>query len=55
MILLLLLFAIASIAKRCVVVVAVGNAVANISKWTGGPYTTNAVVPEDSFSVTKGI
>ncbi|RMJ11997.1 hypothetical protein CDV36_008371 [Fusarium kuroshium] len=23
-------------------------------KWTGGPYTTNAVVPEDSFSVTKG-
>ncbi|KAI8717491.1 CENP-V/GFA domain-containing protein [Fusarium sp. LHS14.1] len=23
-------------------------------KWTGGPYTSNAVVPEDSFSVTKG-
>ncbi|KAI5457095.1 Mss4-like protein [Mariannaea sp. PMI_226] len=23
-------------------------------KWTGGPYTSNAVVSEDSFSVTKG-
>jgi hypothetical protein len=30
------------------------DAAANTSKWTGGPYTTNAVVPEDSFSVTKG-
>ncbi|KAH7022308.1 Mss4-like protein [Ilyonectria destructans] len=23
-------------------------------KWTGGAFTSNAVVPEDSFSVTKG-
>ncbi|KAF7558908.1 hypothetical protein G7046_g5247 [Stylonectria norvegica] len=23
-------------------------------KWTGGPYTSNAGVPEDSFSIVKG-
>jgi hypothetical protein len=23
-------------------------------KWTGGPYTSNAVVPRTSFKVTKG-
>lgn len=23
-------------------------------KWTGGPYTSNAVVPRDKFKVTKG-
>ncbi|KAF4966545.1 hypothetical protein FSARC_5787 [Fusarium sarcochroum] len=23
-------------------------------KWTGGAFTSNAVIPEDSFSVTKG-
>ncbi|KAB8238237.1 hypothetical protein ETB97_007705 [Aspergillus alliaceus] len=23
-------------------------------KWTGGPFTSNAIVPRDSFQVTKG-
>lgn len=28
---------------------------ANSCQWTGSAYTSNAVVPRDSFKVTKGI